>query len=197
MSWPPRFIFIAARLSLDFAQTGGEGERARWERWHSPDDLADWFEMCPFLRVRPNVTPQNLLECRALREAILNAAQATLRGENVPLESRLMMNQLARHPNLVPLLEAQAVSWEANSNGQQAISTVARDAIELFGSDAKAKLRKCQNPNCNLLFVDTSRPGKRLWCSMERCGNLSKIARYRATQRPTDTKATRVAAKGR
>jgi predicted RNA-binding Zn ribbon-like protein len=29
------------------------------------------------------------------------------------------------------------------------------------------------------MFVDTSRPGKRRWCSMELCGNRKKTATYR------------------
>jgi predicted RNA-binding Zn ribbon-like protein len=29
------------------------------------------------------------------------------------------------------------------------------------------------------MFIDRSRPGRRRWCSMERCGNRDKTARYR------------------
>jgi CGNR zinc finger/Bacteriocin-protection, YdeI or OmpD-Associated len=64
------------------------------------------------------------------------------------------------------------------------LSAVARDAIDVFGTAAvRARLRRCSNPLCALLFVDSSRPGKRAWCTMRRCGNLSKLARYR-TGRP-------------
>ncbi|MFE7743242.1 CGNR zinc finger domain-containing protein [Nocardia sp. NPDC057455] len=36
--------------------------------------------------------------------------------------------------------------------------------------------------DCGLLFVDASRPGRRRWCSMDRCGNLSKVRRYRGQE---------------
>ena len=61
--------------------------------------------------------------------------------------------------------------------------TIARDAVELFGSSVVERLRQCQNPACPLLFVDASRPGKRAWCTMRRCGNLDKTARYRTNRR--------------
>jgi predicted RNA-binding Zn ribbon-like protein len=69
----------------------------------------------------------------------------------------------------------------------QILSNVSRDAIELFGTGLRARLRECRNPNCGLLFVDLSRPGKRRWCAMRRCGNLNKIARYRTGYGITDS----------
>jgi predicted RNA-binding Zn ribbon-like protein len=33
------------------------------------------------------------------------------------------------------------------------------------------------------MFIDHSRPGRRRWCSMERCGNRAKTARYRQRRR--------------
>nr|WP_312856528.1 CGNR zinc finger domain-containing protein [Phytoactinopolyspora halotolerans] len=32
-------------------------------------------------------------------------------------------------------------------------------------------------------LVDTSRPGKRRWCSMQRCGNLAKVRGHRQRSR--------------
>jgi predicted RNA-binding Zn ribbon-like protein len=29
------------------------------------------------------------------------------------------------------------------------------------------------------MFYDTSRPGNRRWCSMQRCGNRHKVGNYR------------------
>jgi predicted RNA-binding Zn ribbon-like protein len=54
------------------------------------------------------------------------------------------------------------------------LSTVARDAIDLFGGPRASRLKRCQGVNCAIPFVDTSRPGTRRWCSMERCGNRAK-----------------------
>ena len=38
-------------------------------------------------------------------------------------------------------------------------------------------------PECVLLFVDTSRPGKRRWCSSTACGGKERAAAYRRRKR--------------
>ncbi|MDD7942516.1 CGNR zinc finger domain-containing protein [Actinomycetospora lutea] len=48
------------------------------------------------------------------------------------------------------------------------------------------RLRRCANHDaCVLVFLDTSRNRARRWCSMEMCGNRSKVAAHesRARQR--------------
>jgi hypothetical protein len=40
---------------------------------------------------------------------------------------------------------------------------------------------------CSLLFVDTSRSGRRRWCSMERCGNRAKVAAHRRRRKESDS----------
>ncbi|MDQ3701937.1 MAG: CGNR zinc finger domain-containing protein, partial [Chloroflexota bacterium] len=184
MGWPPRFIFISGRLAIDFAQTGGEGGRARWERWHTVDDLAEWAQACPQLRITPAVTPRELADARALREAIWASAQSLLRGAPLPPDAAGVLCRTAAPPSLVPALYDGTMGWAPGATGEQVLSSVARDAIELFGTALNARLRECQNSACALLFVDQSRPGKRAWCTMRRCGNLSKVARYRAAHTP-------------
>ena len=185
MSWPPRFLFISNRLSIDFAQTGGVGKWAALERWNAPSDLADWFGECSLQLELTLVRPSDLVAARVLREAIWNAARAIVQGRRVPPESVSELHASAARPDLVPELTGSTVEWAPGATVRQALSTVARDAIELFGGDQRARLRECQNPRCPLLFVDTSRPGKRAWCTMKRCGNLQKTARYRASLKAT------------
>ncbi len=40
------------------------------------------------------------------------------------------------------------------------------------------RLRRCANHDCVLHFYDTSRSGKRQWCSMASCGNRAKARRH-------------------
>jgi predicted RNA-binding Zn ribbon-like protein len=63
-----------------------------------------------------------------------------------------------------------------------ALATLARDAVDLFGGPLAGRIRVCSADDCGLLFVDTSRPGQRRWCSMERCGNRAKVREHRARQ---------------
>ncbi|MFG1796447.1 CGNR zinc finger domain-containing protein [Nocardia sp. NPDC049149] len=50
-------------------------------------------------------------------------------------------------------------------------------SIEGFYSLPRERLRSC--PRCDWLFLDTSRGGKRRWCSMRVCGNREKVSRHR------------------
>ncbi|MBU8809584.1 CGNR zinc finger domain-containing protein [Mycolicibacterium goodii] len=50
-------------------------------------------------------------------------------------------------------------------------------SIEGFYTLPRERLRSC--PRCEWLFLDTSRGGKRRWCSMQICGNREKVSRHR------------------
>ncbi|NGO56124.1 CGNR zinc finger domain-containing protein [Allomesorhizobium camelthorni] len=50
-------------------------------------------------------------------------------------------------------------------------------SIEGFFTLPRERLRSC--PRCGWLFLDTSRGGKRRWCSMRICGNREKVSRHR------------------
>ena len=51
--------------------------------------------------------------------------------------------------------------------------------------DRGGRTRCCAHPDCMRWFVDTSKSGRRRWCSMERCGNRAKAQRHYERTRPT------------
>lgn len=58
----------------------------------------------------------------------------------------------------------------------QVISSIV-DTLQTVSAD---RIKKCEHDECILLFVDTSKSGKRRWCSMQTCGNRYKAAKYYA-----------------
>ncbi|MFG3441726.1 CGNR zinc finger domain-containing protein [Nonomuraea sp. NPDC047897] len=70
--------------------------------------------------------------------------------------------------------------WAEPVTAAQFLSAVARDAIELFSSPLVDRVRMCEGERCALIFLDTSRPGARRWCSMSRCGNRHKMRARRS-----------------
>jgi len=52
---------------------------------------------------------------------------------------------------------------------------------------AHEAVRKCANDGCALYFYDTSRTGRRRWCSMAACGNRAKVAAHVQRRRARDT----------
>lgn len=177
-----RFIFIAGRLCIDFTQTGGETEkRAYWERFRQPSDVADWFSESSLQMNKIQVDPKEFEVALSLREAIWRVAQAIRQNETPLAEDIDTINRVASAPDLSPRLAPGDlyVTWHSPATAIQALSTIARDAIDLFSGELRSRIRECANPKCGLLFVDTSRPGQRRWCLMKRCGNMAKTARYR------------------
>ncbi len=57
---------------------------------------------------------------------------------------------------------------------------------ELTGGNPQ-RIRICDNDRCRWVFYDTSRTGRRRWCSMATCGNQAKAARHRARAKAGET----------
>jgi predicted RNA-binding Zn ribbon-like protein len=181
-----RFIFIAGRLCIDFTQTGGEtGKRAAWERFHQPSDLTDWLSESPLQVQGIQVSLEEFRVALSLREAIWRVAQAIRQSETPLAEDVDTINRVAATPDLPPQLTGNGVerSWHTPARASAALSLIARDAIDLFSGELRSRIRECENPKCGLMFVDASRPGKRRWCLMKRCGNMAKTSQYRRNRR--------------
>ncbi|WP_301169499.1 CGNR zinc finger domain-containing protein [Brevibacillus nitrificans] len=48
---------------------------------------------------------------------------------------------------------------------------------------SRDRIRACEHEDCILHFIDTSKSGKRRWCSMETCGNRHKAAEFYARKK--------------
>jgi predicted RNA-binding Zn ribbon-like protein len=181
-----RFIFVAGRLCIDFTQTGGETEkRAYWERFHQPSDLADWFAESPLQLKDVQIGPMDFHMALTLRESIWRVAQA-VRQIETPLAADIdMINRVAATPDLSPQLALDELKevWRSPDITRAALSVIARDAVDLFSGELRSRIRECENPNCRLMFVDASHPGKRRWCLMKRCGNMAKTSQYRKSRK--------------
>jgi predicted RNA-binding Zn ribbon-like protein len=66
-------------------------------------------------------------------------------------------------------------SRTGSSTVDAAISQIAEEGVELFGSQARVQLRACLAPGCVLYFIK-SHP-RREWCTPA-CGNRARVARH-------------------
>jgi predicted RNA-binding Zn ribbon-like protein len=55
-------------------------------------------------------------------------------------------------------------------------------AAESLIAGELARVRRCADPRCARVFLDTTKNGRRRWCDMATCGNRAKAARHRARQ---------------
>lgn len=179
------FWFDAGAICLDFAHTGGEGQYARFETLHEPADLGEWLAQPPLAAViTVPVTARELTAAKALRQAIWDAAHARAAQRPLPAEAVATINRAAAAATLIPELAADGTTarWVTPVRTTQALSMLAREMIELLSGPLSGRIRECASDNCPLVFVDSSRPGTRRWCTMERCGNRHKLRAHRARQ---------------
>jgi predicted RNA-binding Zn ribbon-like protein len=171
--------FRSGRACLDFCHTGGDGPLARFELLHDGATISRWLGVVLDLD-RIEAADEDLPAVRELRRGIWGAAHDIVAGREISARSRATINDVAAGPPLTPRLESgRELSIARPATVSQVLSTLARDAIDLFTGPLSQRVRVCSAADCGLLFVDQSRPGARRWCSMQRCGNLAKVRRYR------------------
>ncbi|MEU6348527.1 ABATE domain-containing protein [Streptomyces sp. NPDC047072] len=177
------FPFLGGRPCLDFVATLGKRHATPLERIPDPDALSRWFTEAGLAagENQVRVTARELAEARLLREAMYRLLHASMAGGAGDPADVVRVNAVAAQPDLAPQLGP--APWAARSPARAALSTVARDAVLLVRGPLLERVKECGNPDCSLLFLDDSQSRRRRWCSMDRCGNLAKIAGYRSRSR--------------
>lgn len=178
--------FDPGTLCLELTTTGGPGVFARWEVLHDPSDLVAWAghsRLADGLDL--TVSVGELERARTLRDAVFLLAADRAHGRPLRAPRLDVVNAAAAAPPLVARIEPDGTrSWAPGATGTHLLAAVARDAIDLFTGPYAHRVRECGAHNCHLLFVDTSRPGRRRWCAMEHCGNREKVRAHRARHAP-------------
>jgi predicted RNA-binding Zn ribbon-like protein len=175
------FHWKSGRLCLDFVATVGERWRRSFERLLEPEDLARWTVGSGILREPPPVSARQLATARVLRETINRLARPGVqprRGDRAELN-----RWAARAPQAPQLTAAGELVWVAARPVEAMLATIARDAVDLLSGPLVGRIRECAAPDCALLFVDASRPGRRQWCSTQVCGNRIRTKAYRQRQK--------------
>lgn len=194
-----RWRFDPGCLFLELLLTGGPAEFQRPESLRTPMDLVGWLVESRLARAAPiyplqvQVRPSELRRVKELRDTLWRVAVAVARGRQPEPAQVDVLNgcaEEAARPELEPL--TSVLRW-APMTGTQLLGTVAREAIDVVGAGG-SRLRECQGEDCGLLFVDTSRPGNRRWCSMRRCGNRQKVRAFRRRTASRTTNANAGAA---
>jgi predicted RNA-binding Zn ribbon-like protein len=131
--------------------------------------------------IPPGVGADDMPRVRSVRKAINDVARARIAGGARREGDVDAINVAAAEPSLVPHMDVDGSRRLLPGTATQALSTIARDAIDLFTSPLVDRMRICAADDCGLLFLDASRPGTRRWCSMDWCRDRAK---KRAAGRP-------------
>jgi len=132
----------------------------------------------------PATAVETLSRLRRVRQAMRGVLEAAAARQAPDASDLAEINRALRAHYIYELVPApDGVSLDHRHQGDPVEGAIARlsEAIarELIQGDT-SRLRICLNPQCRWVFKDTSRTGKRKWCSMRSCGNRAKVARHRA-----------------
>ncbi|RSM89698.1 hypothetical protein DMH04_06960 [Kibdelosporangium aridum] len=174
--------FPCGNVALDFVGSlKARRNAAPIEKLGAPSSLDSWFRESGVTHNDPGSTPADLQAAVTLREAIYSLVAARLWKTDYDDSALAIVNRAASNPPAVPTLTREGLVVQATA--EQALSTVARVAIDILsGSDADL-LKECGRPECTQVYIDRSRGSRREWCAMETCGNKMKAAAYRARKR--------------
>ena len=181
--------FIGGHPAIDFTNTV-------FTR-HMPDDdndllnshrdVGNWFQFAGLATtVQANAIsaipdPRFLQRVRSLRETSFSVFDALAAKNPPPTEALgLLFEQAARGLSTHRLSpgETYTASDIAHYDDPEAIvAFLAIMSVEASIVLPRQRVHAC--PRCGWLFVDTSRGGRRRWCSMQTCGNREKASRHK------------------
>jgi predicted RNA-binding Zn ribbon-like protein len=189
---------LAGHTALDFVNTidPREGE-GRVEYLRSYEDLIDWAHGAGVLKRSAarqaaqeaagdgRAAARALHRAIALREAIYVIFAAVSARRPAPAEAidelEAAYRQAMAHARLAR--KASAFHWQLRGGLDIVRWQIARDAIALLESDRVGRIKRCPGGgDCGWLFLDSSKNASRRWCSMEGCGNRSKLRRFHRRQ---------------
>ncbi|MGW3917657.1 CGNR zinc finger domain-containing protein [Streptomyces sp. NPDC005070] len=173
--------FVCGHPALDFAATLRARRTVRFEMFSAPDRLDAWFVESGLVDAVAPGGHADVEHAKTLREAIYELVTARRLEQEYDETALSVLNGAARKPPATPQLTRAGRRTEASA--EQALSTVARAAVELLSGPDVPLLRECENPECTRVYVDRSRGTRRQWCGMESCGNRFKAAAYRARKK--------------
>jgi predicted RNA-binding Zn ribbon-like protein len=197
--WRDGFLFVGNQLALDFVNTQPVVNGQPVEL------LLDWNALLRWFRVAGLVSPAEreamgrqwekrpeaaacLVGLRSLRETLRSTVLRLEAGEEPGPKSVTEINRLLRAHPMVLELRRTAARLERRRvfelrRPDDLTAPIVDAAAEMLSELNPAKLRKCEC--CILHFYDTSKNGTRRWCSMQICGNRSKVAAYAKRKRRT------------
>jgi len=180
------FLFLADDRALDFINTSYGVSEEHQECLGSDAQVLDWLKQAGFPppverpSARSGALLKAALELRKIATDLVMARKAGGVG-NVAMLNRMLAlgnsyHELVWSKRAEPTLEQRrrAGSIEA------LLVPVAEAAATLLAQGDFTLIRRCEGSDCVLWFYDHTKAHRRRWCSMELCGNRTKVAAFRA-----------------
>ena len=211
MNQDSHFVFDGGTLALDLLNTWRFNADQPLDLLQSPEDLVIWLASaglpdgayCAELSSSPPNRRILLDEALWLRRDILLIVQSLVAGELPPPYTVDALNRILTESGTSFRLDSLTIPPEGDQeermegqlvlNVHEHISSVlgvlqpiALSTARIVTEANPTRIRQCASSNCMYWFLDTSKSGRRRWCSMSRCGNRAKVAKhYRQRSTPS------------
>lgn len=197
--WRDGFLFVGNVLSLDFLNTKPVMDGNPVELLPDCAALARWLFASGLVSRRDVKRLEQQWSAQPAFNGMLGelldfrerVREVVLQMEAGALPSRAFIAKvnelLLAHPYIVELVQARSGSGLHRGNRfdprtpLDVFAPVVDSVADLLTMPDLSRLRKCGS--CVLHFYDTSKKGTRRWCSMNLCGNRSKVAAYARRKR--------------
>lgn len=160
--------------ALDFVNTERANAEGPREMLEGPADLGEWFGLAGW--DAPSVDETLLNEARVLRTAIRRLVEARVAGKGAPTDALEILNAALGSGTQQRTLGVNFEEQTGRSGSP--LAQIAEAAVDLLCHQDMERVRSCGGSGCVLWFLDTSKNGKRRWCSMAGCGNREKAAAH-------------------
>jgi predicted RNA-binding Zn ribbon-like protein len=158
------------------------------------DKLVDWAKLCSIVShdeartlklngKRDQARAHSIYrEVLKFRERMRDLIVANLAGKN-PSEraiSFVVAMVSALRPNVRYVLNTGTLSFDFPVTEVEDLrSRIVQAGAEFLRPRDAMRVRECEGNDCDWLFIDTSKSGRRRWCSTATCGNRARVSRFR------------------
>ncbi|RBP94977.1 CGNR zinc finger protein [Cytobacillus firmus] len=128
-----------------------------------------------------------IVELRLLRDLsktiLVDLEQQGKLSLNVTEQLKRLTKQVKVRLTIVSDSDKLKLVSEGITTRDHVLYMIIHSIIQTLDTIPTHRIRNCEHPECRLYFVDTSKSGKRRWCSMELCGNRQKSAEFYARKK--------------
>ena len=202
--WKDGFLFVANHPALDFLNTRPVLNGEKNELLPDFTALLRWLGAAGFLgareisdtgrawresaRARRAVEAMHRLREKLRKEILIYENGGGVSQSTVKELNRIMADRPMRTKIKASESGFSMESFCDPSEPEDLLAPLAHSAAQLLADFDRSRIRKCRQ--CALHFLDTSKKGTRVWCSMQLCGNRAKVAAYAARQRQRSSGGT-------
>ena len=179
-------------LFVDFVNTRHAYDGVTYESIGTDGELSEWLAEHGLPAPYPSSRLPTLLD---LRECARRIAEAVAGGEAISsADSESLNRALGEAMGRIVLITDETgrshVAFEADqADGDAATFRIALSLARFLESGERHRLKLCDNPGCDFVFLDTSRNNTRRWCFMRYCGNRTKVREFRRRQQDRNASA--------